>query len=115
MRDFKLITSVDNSFSLDIDMIDGQADLVLEEQNTQDQRAAVAAYQAQGTIPGMENEGIRWQDLYTNDETLINIDNQVKQNIQNKVGGDGTLQGTYTPLYVRGSSAPISISIYKAG
>ena len=42
MRDFKLITSVDNSFSLDIDMIDGQPELVFEEQNTQDQRAAEA-------------------------------------------------------------------------
>jgi hypothetical protein len=115
MRDFKLITSTDNSFSLDIDIIDGQADLVFEEQNTQDQRAAVAAYQAQGTIPGMENEGIRWQDLYTNDETLINIDNQVKQNIQTKAGGDGTLSGTYTPLYLESGDHPMGISIYKAG
>ena len=115
MRDFRLITSLDGSFNLDIDIIDGQADLVFEADNTQDQRAAVAAYQAQGTIPGMENEGIRWQDLYTNDDTLINIDNQVKQNIQDKAGGDGTLQGTYTPLYVPGTDSPISISIYKAG
>ena len=115
MRDFKLITSVDNSFSLDIDIVDGQAVLVFEEQNTQDQRAALAAYQAQGSIPGMENEGIRWQDLYTNEETLIDIDNQIKQNIQDKAGGNGTLEGTYTPLYTPGVEKPISVSVYKAG
>lgn len=115
MRDFKLITSTDNSFSLDIDIIDGQAELVFEEQNTQDQRAAVAAYQAAGTIPGMETEGIRWQDLYSGQETMIDIDNQIKQNIQNKAGGDGTLGGTYTPLYVQNTDKPVGISIYKAG
>lgn len=115
MRDLKLITSTNNSFSLDIDIIDGRADLVFEEHNTQDQRAAVAAYQAQGSIPGLEYEGIRWQDLYTNNETLIDIDNQIQQNIQAKAGGNGTLNGTYTPLYTPGVEKPISVNIYKAG
>lgn len=113
MRDLKLITG--DAFNLDIDIVDGYPVYLDFENNTQDQRAAVAAYQAKGTIPGMLNEGVDWGALYESQDTMIQIDNQIKQNIQNKAGGSGAFNTAYVPIYAQNPGKPISMCIYKEG
>ena len=57
MRDLALITPTEKTnWCLDFDIIDGYPRYVPTERNTQDQRAAVAAYMIRGTIPGKWSE-----------------------------------------------------------
>lgn len=102
MRDLMLITpSEENTdWNLDIDIIDGYPEFLPLDRNTQDQRAAVAAYMTRGTIPGMPDEGIDWSGLYDpNNETLITIDNEIKQNIRDKAAVENVVANMYLPVY----------------
>ena len=101
MRDLKIITPVGPAdWCLDFDIINGQPEFVQYERNTQDQRAALAAYTVRGTIPGMPNVGIGWGGLYDgDDETLITIDNEIKQAIQQYAGIPDGPNSNYIPLY----------------
>lgn len=101
MRDLKLIMPVEPApWTLDFDIIDGEPKFVENVRNTQDQRAAVAAYMMRGTIPGMPDLGIGWSGLYDSDkETLISIDNEVKQAIQKYAGIPDGPDSTYVPVY----------------
>ena len=118
MRGILVVTPTEEAqadWNLDIDIIDGQPVLLPEESNTQDQRAALAAYQAEGTIPGMPDVGISWGQLYTHDRTLVNINDQVQKNIQDKASSD-TLSNMYIPIFQDIKDAKnIKISILKAG
>ena len=101
MRDLKLIMPTEPSnWCLDFDIINGQPEFVQHERNTQDQRAAIAAYMMRGSIPGMPNVGIGWSGLYDSDnETLISIDNEIKQAIQKYAGIPDGPNSNYVPLY----------------
>ena len=78
MRDCALITDMDKRWYIDIDIIDGQPVYLIDDQ-TNDQRAAVAAIQAKGTIPGMLDTGVDWAQLYVRDyqDGMVNIDEKI--------------------------------------
>lgn len=102
MRDLALITPVEpTDWCLDFDVINGNPRYVPTDRNTQDQRAAVAAYMMRGTIPGKPEIGIGWSDLYQEDyeETLTVIDNEVKQAIQEYAAVPEGPNGMYVPVY----------------
>lgn len=101
MRDLLVIipTDPEATWTLDFDFIDGVPRLVPAERNTQDQRAAISAYMIKGTVPGMTKLGIDWSQLYTQQSTLLNIDNSVKQNIQQYAGIPGSATQGYIPVY----------------
>lgn len=102
MRDLKLIMPTDpsTSWTLDFDVIDGFPQFVQYARNTQDQRAAVAAYTVQGSIPGKADIGINWGGLYEQDnETLVQIDNEIKQAIQQYTAVTDDPLGQYVPTY----------------
>lgn len=102
MRDLKLITPTDPdaTWSLDFDFIDGYPQYVQYPRNTQDQRAAVATYTILGSIPGKPTIGINWAGLYgQGDETLVNIDNEIKQAIQKYTAVPEQPLSQYIPVY----------------
>lgn len=110
MRDILLIYDENNI--VDIDIVNGEPRYVLEEQNTQDQRAAVAAYMTKGTIPGMLDTGVDWSSLYSHDKSLIDIDNQIKRQITAfAVGNTGT---GFSPVY-RSNKGRLEVGVFKAG
>lgn len=117
MRDLMLImpeNHTESSWCLDIDIINGFPKLVPFERNTQDQRAAVSAYTFRGTIPGKPDVGINWEGLYSgNDETLVDIDNEVKQAIQQNAAIPEGPNGVYVPTYKQTEGGGISITIYQ--
>lgn len=116
MRDIALITPSDEeeAWCLDFDIVDGQARMVPEERNTQDQRAAVAAYMIRGTIPGKPELGIGWSELYQEnyEETLVTIDNEVKQAIQEYAAVPEGPNGMYVPVYDTKEKG-VEIAIYQ--
>lgn len=118
MRDILVVTpseEADVDWNLDIDIIEGRPVLLPEESNTSDQRAALAAYQAEGTIPGMPDIGIAWGQLYTHDRTLVNINDQIQKNIQDKAASD-TLTNMYLPIFKDAeNSESVKITLLKAG
>lgn len=116
MRDLLLRTPSDpeEEWCLDFDIIDGIPRFVPQERNTQDQRAAVAAYMFRGTIPGKPDIGIDWSALYQEDynESLVTIDNEVKQAIQTYAAIPEGPNSMYVPIYET-SEKGISLSIYQ--
>lgn len=115
MRDLALITPSEGSeWCLDFDIINGQPRFVPEERNTQDQRAAVATYTFRGTIPGKPDVGIGWSEMYQSDyqETLISIDNEVKQAIQEYAAVPEGPNGMYVPVYDMKEKG-IEVAIYQ--
>lgn len=87
MRDIALITLTINDLSvLDIDIIDGEPDYLEEASQTNDQRAAVACYACKGTVPGMLDYGVSWGDVYTKDNTTMQLNNELQQQVQNYAG-----------------------------
>lgn len=104
MRDFRLVVPADPdtaSWNLDIDVIAGQAALLPYARNNQDQRASVATYMVRGTIPGKPDTGVNWTDLYNQNASILNIDNEIKQNIQQYAGVPGTAIQNYVPVYIK--------------
>lgn len=103
MRDVLLITPQQSNteWNLDIDIRNGRPVMVPEERSTQDQRAAVAAYMFKGSVPGKPDMGVNWSALYepNYEETLITIDNELKQNIQQLATTPAITNGMYVPLY----------------
>lgn len=100
---------------VDIDIIDGEPRYVVDEQNTQDQRAALAAYVTKGTVPGMLDTGVDWSMLETRDKTLIDIDNQVKQQLTNfAVASDASAGQGYAPMYTK-EKGHLAIAIVRTG
>lgn len=101
MRDFKIITPLapDENWVLDLDFIDGVPAYVPEDRNTQDQRAAISAYIMKGTIPGKPNVGVDWPALYKQDATILDVDNQIKQNIQKNAAIPSIPSSSYMPVY----------------
>lgn len=101
MKDIKLIVSEDaeNDWFLDINIISGYPEPLKYDRNTQDQRAAVATYMVKGTFPGKPEEGVSWNLMLERDADMTLVDNEIKQNIQNKAGTVGTASQKYVPVY----------------
>ena len=115
MRDLKLIAPDDGSYNLDFDIVDGFPEYVTYPQQTQDQRAAISAYMIGGTIPGKPDTGVNWSGLYDkDDETLISIDNEVKQAIQKNAAIPGNVAGMYIPIYTRSEEGGVKINIFQS-
>ena len=115
MRDLKIIVPEDrttSSWNMDIDVIDGVPTYLPYERNTQDQRAALAAYTVKGTIPGLPNAGVDWSLLYNQGATVVDIDNSIKQNIQNNAAVVGTASQSYKPIYTKDDDG-IHVAIYQ--
>lgn len=117
MRDLMVITpepGTQADWNLDFDIIDGYPKLVPFERNTQDQRAALSAYTFRGTIPGKPEIGINWGGLYDDkEETLVGIDNEIKQAIQANAAIPEGPNGTYVPVYKTEEDGTIGIAIYQ--
>ena len=118
MRDLLVVMpgeGTPHTWCLDFDIVDGYPKFVPFERNTQDQRAAIAAYTFKGTIPGKPDIGINWSSLYNNsdDTTLVTVDNEVKQAIQEYAAIPEGPNGMYTPIYESKEGGGISIAIYQ--
>lgn len=93
-------------WTIDIDVVNGHPTLLKEYSMTMDQRAALASVMSKGTIPGKQSIGIEWSSLYGNDTTKgwVDIDNQIKQNIQDYVSdpdnSGSSKVGKYYPIFV---------------
>lgn len=84
MRDCKLI--VTEKQGLDIDFINGEPAYLDYEDQTNDQRAAVACYMVKGTVPGREDLGVSWGKEFSNEHTVLNLSNEVQQAVQSMAG-----------------------------
>lgn len=105
----------DKSYFLDINIVNGYPEMVHFEGNTQDQRAALSAVTMKGTIPGMLEEGISWGEMLQNQNNLVSLDNQVKQNVQKNAGsGDASKLVTYTPLYQQAEDGSVTVALYRS-
>lgn len=103
MTDVTVYMTDDNQ--LDLDIIDGFPALVLNEDQNEDQRAAIATYICIGTIPGMRSVGIDWESYYSQKSSAIDISNQAQQMINNYAG---SATHPYTPyLYQTSEGATI--------
>ena len=105
--DLEIHVTTDNL--LDIDVINGWPTL-MNTSNTPRQRAAVASYIARGSIPGQTSIGAEWAAYIAGQRSLVEIDNQVKQNIQDMCG-EGSIMNQMMPLYVP-SDGGISIRLW---
>jgi hypothetical protein len=117
MRDLLLIVpdQPGQGWNLDFDIINGRPTYVPEARNTQDQRAAVAAYIFQGSIPGKPDIGVNWSSLYEADyeKTLVTVDNTLKQNIQQYAATPSlSTNNMYVPVY-NVSKDGIELTIYQ--
>lgn len=80
MRDFRILTLEEGG--VDIDVIDGQADYLAYEEQTQDQRAALAVYAIKGSLPGAPDYGVSWGLEFSNTNgTAITISNECQQQL----------------------------------
>lgn len=115
MRDLKIFvpTEAGQQWTFDLDIVDGCPVFVDYERNTQDQRAAISTYIVRGSIPGKQDQGVNWAQLYTQDTTLLNIDNEIKQSIQNNAGIPGAPTQSYIPMYTSDEKG-IHVGIYQS-
>lgn len=83
MRDFRVIQPDDpeTEWILDIDVLNPWLE---RDSFTIGQRAAIAAFMAQGSVPGMLGIGIQWSDYLSNQtsDTYVKVDNQMRQQVQ---------------------------------
>lgn len=108
-----IVPAEKTNWCLDLDIVNGQPRMVQYERNTQDQRAAISAYMFKGTIPGKPDLGINWADLYSgSEETLVSIDNEVKQAIQRNAAIPNGPNSTYMPMY-KSTEDGIALAIYQ--
>lgn len=69
-------------WTFDIALADGDFIFVPEESNNMDQRAAISAFTVIGSVYGDKEYGIDWSPYFAKETGLINVDNQIKKNIQ---------------------------------
>lgn len=117
MRDIVLIfpsDSSDTSWNLDIDIVDGFSRLVSYEDNTQDQRAAVAALIAKGSIPGNTDFGVDWKNMLQEGNSFLLIDNDIKRQISSLAGlTTEEAQIQYVPIYKQNDKGGIDIQVCR--
>lgn len=101
MIDMMIITPSDTSadWHMDIDIINGKGKEVPGGyKNTMIQRAAVASVLAKGTLPGREDIGADWAGLSAGKTSFVEVDNQVKANME-VFAGASTLEESPYPVY----------------
>lgn len=84
MRDIKIF-SIDD-VGLDIDIIDGYPVLLDSLGQTGDQRAAICTYAVKGTVPGASSFGVNWAEQYTQQNTIVQLSNELQQQLQMYAG-----------------------------
>ena len=102
-------------WNLDIDIVKGEPVYVTEAQQTQDQRAALAALISVGTIPGNLGFGVNWPSLLNQSQTLISIDNEVRRQIDTfaAISSDDSFT-SYLPIYQQNKNGGVDVSVYRA-
>ena len=111
MRDFKLTYS--DTLGFDIDIKNGYPVYVDLENQTEDQRAAVAATIVQGTIPGQPNTGVDWSKLYDREDSYVDIYNDTSKLIKEVAGGNGVSGQTYVPVFIPKRGGTIEVKVIK--
>lgn len=76
MSDFELFIT---DGILDIDIAGGEVRLI---DDTEAQRACVGAYMQKGSIPGFEELGVNWANLFTGGSSIVELDNEVQPNMK---------------------------------
>ena len=106
MRDLKLIidTQKEKEWDVDLNIVDGWFEELDHDNQTSEQRAAVASYIIWGSIPGYPDEGVNWWSMQESTNNIVSIDNQVKQNINSVTSeydsSQNPMASTLTPIYV---------------
>lgn len=116
MRDVLIVTPPDDKqdWNIDIDIVNGVPRYVSTVENTQDQRAALAALICKGTIPGMNEEGITFGNILEDQDTLVDLNNQVQRQIQKYAAyGDSSKLIQYIPMYSM-KEGTVGITVYRA-
>lgn len=120
MRDVKIITVVDDEdvSHIDLDIIEGSPAYLDEANQTTDQRAALVCYAAKGTVHGSLDYGVSWADTYSQDNTILQLNNELQQQIDNYVGDSNDeynlSQTQYTPQLLM-SDEGIGVAVYRGG
>lgn len=88
MTDLALITgkTEDDITYVDIDIVDGQPTYLAEATQTNDQRASLAIYAAKGAMPGELDFGVSWDSIYSQEDTTIQLSNELQQQITEYTG-----------------------------
>lgn len=79
----------DQEWNTDIDVIDGVALELTDDDAILAQRATVAGYMTTGTMPLMEEFGVPWDLYVTQQRTIFQMDGVVRQNVADYVGSNG--------------------------
>lgn len=101
---------------LDLNIKNGQLEMLQRASFTNDQRAALIAYKMNGQVPGAVDDGINWSSYYTEEGSLMQINNQIIQAIQEQVTNNMEKGGSqmYIPVYSQDEKG-ISLKITKGG
>lgn len=118
MRDIAVVypeNAEDAGWDIDIDIIDGYPKYVAQADNTQDQRAALAALMVRGTIPGARDIGVSWGKLLDGEGSLLTIDNEVRRQIASLAAIGNDQQVTqYLPVYMQNKKGGVDVNVYRA-
>lgn len=112
MRDALLIYD-NNSTWVDLDIVDGEPTLLGTESLSTDQRAALAGYLQKGTIPGMEEIGTDWSALYDQSKTILDIDTDIKQNIQKYAYSEYDTSNR-VPIFLTSNKGEMNVAIIRS-
>lgn len=112
MRDVKLF--YDNGFDIDVDS-EGFPVLMDTEDQTYDQRAAVACAIEKGTIPSAEDIGVDWGAVYGPDyeTSLSDINRQCNEMIQACAARDDG--GSYVPIFLPDADGRVVVQTMRSG
>lgn len=75
-------------FNTDINIENGRAEELVDDNAIQAQRATVAGYMIKGTVPLIPDAGVEWDAYATREKTLLEMDGQVRQSVSTFVGGE---------------------------
>lgn len=102
-------------WTFDFAISDGDFVLVPEEGNNMDQRAAISAFTVVGSIYGDKEYGIDWSPYFAKDTGLVNVDNQIKKNIQNNAMPDFSngVASMYGIQYIPSKNGSMSLRIVR--
>lgn len=118
MRDVKMIQpSEGTDWQLDIDVINGVPEYLSAAELTSDQRAGMAAFITQGSIPGMLDVGVRWSDYFQEQASdgYVKITNQMNQLVQTYGTSpeDRDSNKQYSPLALLDENGAISVHVIR--
>ena len=102
-------------WTFDVKISDGDFVHVPEEDNNMDQRAAISAFVVVGSLFGDREYGIDWSPYFAKDTGLVNVDNQIKKNIQQNAMPDFSngVASMYGIQYIPTKNGSMSMRIIK--